>query len=68
MVTKLENISSFADCGDNFVSIRIPAEMLVEILKVMPESEGKKVLLQKVGFSARRCKSLAEELKKSGLT
>lgn len=67
MVTRLENISSFADCGDNFVSIRIPAEMLAEMLKLMPEGEGKKVLLQRVSFSARRCKSLAEELKKSGL-
>lgn len=63
----IENISSFADCGNDYVSIRVPVELLVDILKSLPESEGKAELVKKVGFSARRCKSLAEQLKNNNL-
>mgnify|MGYP003548986955 CR=1 FL=1 len=59
----MDNISAFADCSSNTVSIRIPSEFVVEILNSLEDSEYKQELLKKLEFSARRCKSLAEALK-----
>lgn len=61
------SISSFADCGSNTVSIRIPNRMLVDILVSLPESDEKEELVRVVQFSARRCKELAEKLKENNL-
>lgn len=63
----VELISSFADCGSNFVSIRVPVEFLVDMIKSVEESEYKSELLRKVEFSARRCKELREILEKNAL-
>lgn len=63
----VEGISSFADCGSNFVSIRVPAEFLVDMIKSVEDSEYKSELLRKVEFSARRCKELKEILEKANL-
>ena len=63
----VEGISSFADCGSNFVSIRVPAEFLADMIKSVEESEYKSELLRKVEFSARRCKELKEVLEKANL-
>ena len=60
----ISDISTFADCGSNTVSIRMPIEFLVEILNSLDDSEYKKELLDRLEFSARRCKSLAEALSK----
>ena len=59
----MDNISAFADCSSNTVSIRIPNEFVVEMLNSLEDSEYKQELLKKLEFSARRCKSLAEALK-----
>lgn len=59
----MNNISTFADCGSNTVSIRIPNEFLVEILNSLDDSEYKQELLKRLEFSARRCKELHEVLK-----
>jgi len=59
----MDNISAFADCSSNTVSIRIPSEFVVEILNSLEDSVYKQELLKKLEFSARRCKSLAEALK-----
>ncbi len=58
----ISDISTFADCGSNTVSIRMPIEFLVEILNSLDDSDYKKELLDKLEFSARRCKSLADAL------
>lgn len=61
----VSDISTFASCGNEpTVSIRVPIEFLVEILESLDDSEYKQELLNKLEFSARRCKALAEALSK----
>ena len=47
--------TAFTDCGSETVVIRIPYAFCVELVKNAPETEGRRILVEKL----KRCRSTA---------
>ena len=60
------NISVYTDCGDNTVTLRIPFEMLEDILKYLPDSPQKQELITWTRISSSRSKKLRGIINKYG--
>ena len=59
-------ISAFVDCDSESVVIRMPYEMIVEVLCTLPESGDKNELMNKVTIASRRSNKLSKLLRKVG--
>lgn len=55
-------ISAFTDCNSESIVIRIPYEMIVEILWLLPDSTERDELKKWVRHAARRSNKLTEML------
>lgn len=56
-------ITAFTDCGSKSIVVRVPYEMVVKILKYLPQDEDYEALLGRVRKAAQRSNKLNELLK-----
>ena len=57
-------ITAFTDCDSESIVVRMPYEMIVEVLWLLPNSPDRDELLQKVRIAARRSNKLTKMLSK----
>ena len=57
-------ISAFTDCNSESIVVRMPYEMIVEVLQLLPNSPDRDELLQRVSIAARRSSKLTNMLSK----
>ena len=56
-------ISAFVDCNSESIVLRVPYEMVVDMLLLLPETEDKKELKNRVITASARSNKLRELLK-----
>lgn len=56
-------ITAFTDCGSKSIVVRVPYEMIVKILKYLPQDNDYEALLSRVEKAAQRSNKLNELLK-----
>lgn len=56
-------ITAFTDCGSKSIVVRVPYEMIVKILKYLPQDKDYEALLGRVKKAAQRSNKLNELLK-----
>lgn len=57
-------ISTFVDCDSESIVVRIPYELIVEVLCTLPESEDKGELVYRVNIASKRSNKLSKLLRK----
>ena len=60
-------ISAFVDCNSESIVVRMPYEMIVEVLCTLPESEDKNELMKRVTTASKRSNKLSKLLRKVGI-
>lgn len=60
-------ISAFVDCDSESIVVRMPYELIVEVLCILPESEDKNELVYRVNIASKRSNKLSKLLRKEGL-
>lgn len=56
-------ITAFTDCGSKSIVVRVPYEMIVKILKYLPQDNDYEALLSRVEKAAQRSNKLNGLLK-----
>lgn len=56
-------ITAFTDCGSKSIVVRVPYEMIVKMLKYLPQDKDYEALLSKVKKAAQRSNKLNDLLK-----
>lgn len=59
----MQGITAFTDCDSNSLVLRLPYELVIEILKSLPNVEGRDELFEKVRRAATRSNKLTVLLK-----
>lgn len=59
----MQGITAFTDCDSSSLVLRIPYELVIEILKSLPNVEGRDEFLKKVKRAATRSNKLTALLK-----
>ena len=60
-------ISAFVDCDSESIVVRMPYEMIVEVLCTLSETEDKNELMKRVTTASKRSNKLSKLLRKEGL-
>ena len=60
-------ISAFVDCDSESIVVRMPYEMIVEVLCTLSETEDKNELMKRVTIASKRSNKLSKLLRKEGL-
>lgn len=60
-------ISAFVDCDSESIVVRMPYELIVEVLCTLPKSEDKNELVRWVTTASSRSNKLSKLLRKEGL-
>ena len=60
-------ISAFVDCDSESIVVRMPYELIVEVLCTLPESEDKNELVKRVTIASKRSSKLSKLLRKVGI-
>ena len=61
-------ISAFVDCDSESIVVRMPYELIVEVLCTLPESEDKNELVHRVIIASKRSNKLSKLLGKVDIT
>lgn len=59
-------ISAFVDCDSESIVVRMPYELIVEVLCTLPKSEDKDELVHWVTIASKRSNKLSKLLRKVG--
>ena len=59
-------ISAFVDCDSESIVVRMPYEMIVEVLCTLSETEDKNELMKRVTIASKRSNKLSKLLRKVG--
>ena len=57
-------ISAFVDCDSESIVVRMPYELIVDVLYTLPESEDKNELVHRVTTASKRSSKLSNLLRK----
>ena len=57
-------ISAFVDCDSESIVVRMPYELIVDVLCTLPESEDKNELVHRVTTASKRSSKLSKLLRK----
>lgn len=60
-------ISAFVDCDSESIVVRMPYELIVEVLCTLSESEDKDELVHRVTTASKRSNKLSKLLRKVGI-
>ena len=60
-------ISAFVDCDSESIVVRMPYELIVEVLCTLSESEDKNELVHRVNIASKRSNKLSKLLRKVGI-
>ena len=60
-------ISAFVDCDSESIVVRMPYELIVEVLCTLSESEDKNELMKRVTTASKRSNKLSKLLRKVGI-
>lgn len=60
-------ISAFVDCDSESIVVRMPYELIVEVLCTLSESEDKDELVYRVNIASKRSNKLSKLLRKVGI-
>lgn len=60
-------ISAFVDCDSESIVVRMPYELIVEVLCTLSESEDKNELVHRVTTASKRSNKLSKLLRKVGI-
>ena len=61
-------ISAFVDCDSESIVVRMPYELIVEVLCTLSESEDKNELVHRVTTASKRSNKLSKLLRKVDIT
>ena len=60
-------ISAFVDCDSESIVVRMPYELIVDVLCTLSESEDKNELVHRVTTASKRSSKLSKLLRKVGI-
>lgn len=63
----MQRITAFADCNSESIVVRLPYEMIVHIIQLLPVSPEQEELTERVKVAAHRSNKLTEMLKSAGV-
>ena len=63
----MQRITAFADCNSESIVVRLPYEMIVQIIQLLPVSPEQEELVERVRVAAHRSNKLTEMLKSAGV-
>jgi hypothetical protein len=63
----MQKITAFTDCNSESIVVRLPYEMIVQIIQLLPVSPEQEELTERVKVAAHRSNKLTEMLKSAGL-
>ena len=63
----MQRITAFTDCNSESIVVRLPYEMIVQIIQLLPVSPEQEELTERVKVAAHRSNKLTEMLKSAGL-
>lgn len=63
----MQKITAFTDCNSESIVVRLPYEMIVQIIQLLPVSPEQEELTERVKVAAHRSNKLTEMLKSVGV-
>lgn len=63
----MQRITAFTDCNSESIVVRLPYEMIVQIIQLLPVSSEQNELTERVRVAAHRSNKLTEMLKSAGV-
>lgn len=63
----MQRITAFTDCNSESIVVRLPYEMIVQIIQLLPVSPEQEELTERVKVAAHRSNKLTEMLKSVGV-
>lgn len=63
----MQRITAFTDCNSESIVVRLPYEMIIQIIQLLPVSPEQEELTERVKVAAHRSNKLTEMLKSVGV-